>query len=60
VQIRWQRLSRELAAADGPTVEVMPVEEIPERLAFYEPCSADDYARRIAARQAGVATRMVG
>jgi hypothetical protein len=60
VQIRWQRLSRELTAADGPTVEVMPIAEIPERLAFYEPCSADDYAQRIAARQAGVATRMVG
>jgi hypothetical protein len=60
VQIRWQRLSRELTAADGPTVEVMPIAEIPERLAFYEPCSASDYADRIAARQAGVATRMVG
>jgi hypothetical protein len=60
VQIRWQRLSRELTAADGPRVEVMPVAEIPERLAFYEPIGAGDYAARIAARQAGVAARMVG
>ncbi len=60
VQIRWQRLSRELTPADGPQVEVMPVDEIPDRLAFYEPCEASDYANRIAARQAGVAARMVG
>ncbi len=60
VQIRWQRLSRELTPADGPQVELMPVDEIPDRLAFYEPCEASDYANRIAARQAGVAARMVG
>ncbi|GIH07135.1 hypothetical protein Rhe02_52020 [Rhizocola hellebori] len=60
VQLRWQRLSRELTAADGPQVEVMPIAEVPERLAFYRARGADDFAARIAARQAGVATRMVG
>ena len=62
VQLRWQRLARDLAEADGPTVEVLPVAEIPARLPFYSQAreSQSQYAQRIAARQAAVATRMLG
>ncbi len=59
VQIRWQRLSRDLGAADGPKVEVVPVDEIASRLPYFQPREADEWRQRIAARQAGVAARMV-
>ncbi len=61
VQIRWQRLTRDLKPGDGPTVEVMPAGEIPARLPYYEQArlSPPEYARRIAARQAAVAERML-
>ena len=29
LQIRWQRTSREFTAADGPSVEVVPFDEVP-------------------------------
>jgi hypothetical protein len=58
LQLRWQRLSRTLAESDGPAVELMPVDEIPQRLPHYEP--ATDYQARIAARQIAVASRMLG
>jgi hypothetical protein len=62
VQLRWQRLTRDLAAADGPSVEVLPVAEIPARLPFYEKAmeTQAQYAQRIAARQAACAERMLG
>jgi hypothetical protein len=62
VQIRWQRLSRELKPDDGPEVEVVDVDELAARLPFYEQArvTPEDYAERIAARQAAVASRMVG
>jgi hypothetical protein len=61
VQLRWQRLTRDLTAADGPAVEVMPVAEIPARLPYYDQAreNQSQYARRIAARQAAVAERML-
>ncbi|MGZ4541592.1 MAG: hypothetical protein ACXVXI_00430 [Mycobacteriaceae bacterium] len=61
VQIRWQRVSRELGAADGPEVEVMGFDELPRRLPFYEQSTrnAADYTARIAARQVAVANRML-
>lgn len=58
LQLRWQRLSRDLTAADGPAVELMPVAEVPQRLPYYE--RATDYQARIAARQTAVASRMLG
>jgi hypothetical protein len=58
LQLRWQRLSRDLTPADGPTVELMPVGEIPARLPYYE--RAADYQARIATRQTAVAARMLG
>jgi hypothetical protein len=62
VQLRWQRLSRALGPEDGPRAEVVPVGELPERLAFYHESrvSHAEYRDRIAARQAAVAQRMLG
>jgi hypothetical protein len=62
VQLRWQRLSRELTAADGPGVELVGVDDLAERLPFYDEAriSPLEYTARIAARQAAVGTRMVG
>jgi len=62
VQIRWQRLSRELKPADGPEVEVMPVDDLPQRLPYHAESriTPDEYAERIAVRQAATADRMLG
>jgi hypothetical protein len=62
VQIRWQRLVRELKPEDGPEVEVMRVDDLPQRLPFYGEArvSPQEYAERIAARQAAAADRMLG
>jgi hypothetical protein len=62
VQIRWQRLTRELTPADGPTVAVVPYAEIGTRLPYYEHArvSPQEWRTRIAARQAAVAERMLG
>jgi hypothetical protein len=62
VQIRWQRLTRDLTAADGPRAEVVSVASLPDRLPVYEQAriTPAEYRARIAARQAAVANRMVG
>ena len=62
VQLRWQRLTRELTPEDGPSVEVLPVADLPDALPCYAQarCPAAEYAARIAARQAAVAERMLG
>jgi hypothetical protein len=62
VQLRWQRLTRDLDDADGPRAEVVPVARLSELLPYYEQAriSSAEYRARIAARQAAVATRMVG
>ncbi len=62
LQIRWQRLERELGPADGPTVELVPVDQLADRLPFHAEAqiTPTEYAARIAARQQAVATRMVG
>jgi hypothetical protein len=62
VQIRWQRLSRELESKDGPTVEVMGFDDLPDALPFHaeQQITPAEYRERIAARQAAVATRMLG
>lgn len=58
---RWQRLGRDLTAADGPTVEVIGFDEIPDRLPHYETnrVTPEEYTARIAARQVGIARRMI-
>ncbi len=62
VQIRWQRLTRDLKPDDGPVVEVVGVDDVARRLPYYESARAtpQEYAERIAARQAAVAERMLG
>jgi hypothetical protein len=62
VQIRWQRLSRELGPDDGPQVEVAPVADLEGMLPYYRQAQVtpSQYAKRIAARQSAVASRMLG
>jgi hypothetical protein len=62
MQIRWQRLSRDLGPGDGPQAEVVPFAGLPGVLPFYQEARVTpaDYAARIAARQAAVAARMLG
>ncbi|MEU8899135.1 hypothetical protein [Nocardia sp. NPDC048505] len=62
VQFRWQRVARDMKPEDGPTVEVVSVDDIPQRLPFYEQAriTPEDWRARIAARQQAVAERMQG
>jgi len=62
VQIRWQRLTRDLTEEDGPRVEVVPFGEVAGRLPYYDEArvSPEQWRARIAARQAAVAERMLG
>ncbi|MGH3736879.1 MAG: hypothetical protein ACRDT6_14910 [Micromonosporaceae bacterium] len=62
LQLRWQRLARDLEPSDGPAVEVVDVDELPRRLPYHEEgrVTPGQWAQRIAARQAAVADRMLG
>jgi hypothetical protein len=62
VQIRWQRLTRDLGPQDGPEVEVVPFADLAAALPYYEQArvTPGEFAERIAARQAAVAERMLG
>jgi hypothetical protein len=62
VQLRWQRLTRELGETDGPLVAVVPAARLSELLPYYEQAriTSGEYRARIAARQAAVANRMLG
>jgi len=62
VQLRWQRLTRPLEPADGPAAEVVDLAGLAGRLPYYDQAraGAEEYRARIAARQAGVADRMLG
>jgi hypothetical protein len=62
VQLRWQRLTRDLGPADGPTAEVVRFDDLATLLPYHEQArvTAKEHAERIAARQAAVATRMLG
>jgi hypothetical protein len=62
VQLRWQRLARDLAPDDGPEVSVVPFSELPRRLPFYDSARMSEiqWRARIAARQAAIAERMLG
>jgi hypothetical protein len=61
MMLRWQRLSRGLTADDGPTVEVVPFDDVPKHLPHYESnrVTPEEYTARIAARQVGIARRMI-
>ncbi len=59
IMLRWQQLSRELSATDGPVVEIVKVDEVPDRVPGLVGLTDDEYAERIAARQRSVARRMI-
>ncbi len=62
VQIRWQRLTRDLTPQDGPRVSVVPFAGIGDLLPYYRQArvSPARWRARIAARQAAIAERMLG
>jgi hypothetical protein len=62
LQFRWQRVSRELTAADGPRVDLVDIDAVPQHLPYYEDnkISAQDWQARIALRQQQIQNRMVG
>ncbi|HEY0904428.1 MAG TPA: hypothetical protein VGE14_11115 [Marmoricola sp.] len=61
MMLRWQRLERTLDATDGPTVEVVAFDEVRTRLPHFESnrVTPEEYTARIAARQVGIARRMI-
>ena len=59
MMLRWQRVARPLTATDGPQVEVVAFDEVASRLPFDQTVSAEEYTARIAARQVGIARRMI-
>lgn len=62
LQFRWQRVSRELTEADGPTVELVDLAKIEAALPYYEnnKIAHEDWRQRIALRQKQIANRMLG
>ncbi|HEU5032613.1 MAG TPA: hypothetical protein VFV01_47370 [Spirillospora sp.] len=62
LQFRWQRLTRDLTPADGPTAEIVKFDELPRVLPHYEDqrVTPGEWKERIAARQVAVARRMLG
>jgi len=61
MMLRWQRLERDLTEQDGPQVEVVAFDDIAQHLPYYEAnqVSPEQYSARIAARQVGIARRMI-
>jgi hypothetical protein len=61
LQFRWQRTSRALTEADGPTAEVIDFDAIPERLPYFDhnTISSANFRSRIALRQKQIGLRMV-
>ncbi len=62
LQFRWQRVSRELTEADGPTVELVDLAKVEAALPYYESnkITQEDWRQRIALRQKQIANRMLG
>jgi hypothetical protein len=62
LQFRWQRVSRQLDEADGPTVELVDLDAIPGTLPYFDhnKISEEDWRTRIALRQIQIAARMLG
>lgn len=59
IMLRWQQLTRDLTAADGPAVEIVKVDQVPSHLPTLAGLSEAEYADRITARQRAVARRML-
>ncbi|MDH6196180.1 hypothetical protein M2272_002823 [Mycobacterium frederiksbergense] len=62
LQFRWQRVSRELTEADGPSIEIVDIDQIASVLPYYDSnkISEQDWRERIALRQKQIGERMVG
>jgi len=62
LQFRWQRVSRKLTEADGPTVDLVDFDAIPAALPHFahNKISDEDWRTRIALRQTQIAARMLG
>jgi hypothetical protein len=62
LQFRWQRVSRELTEADGPTLELVDLDAVAGKLPYYDhnKISEDDWRQRIALRHKLIGNRMVG
>jgi hypothetical protein len=62
LQFRWQRVSRELTEADGPTAELVDIDQVAAALPYHESnkISDEDWQARIALRQKQIGERMVG
>lgn len=62
LQFRWQRTSREILPEDGPTMQIVKTADVPGLLPYYEKntVTPEEWSARIAARQLGVAQRMIG
>ncbi|GLE53400.1 hypothetical protein [Mycobacterium montefiorense] len=62
LQFRWQRVSRELTDADGPTVELVDLDAVASKLPYFEhnKISEDDWRARIALRHQQIQARMLG
>ena len=60
MMLRWQQLTRDLTQdADGPTIQVVALADVPQHLPHTTPLTTEEYAARIAARQRSVARRMI-
>jgi hypothetical protein len=61
MMLRWQRLGRDLTAADGPRVDVVPFDELFARVPALEAqrVTPEEFAARIESRQVGIARRMI-
>jgi hypothetical protein len=59
IMLRWQRLERDLTEADGPTVQVVHVDDTSRLLPGLTGLTSGAYAARIGARQRAVARRMI-
>jgi len=59
VQLRWQRLTRDLRPEDGPSVQVVPVSAVADCLPYDQRVTPSQWTERIAARQAACAMRML-
>jgi hypothetical protein len=62
LQFRWQRVSRQLTDADGPTVELVDFDAVPAALPYFadNKISDEQWRARIALRQTQIAARMLG
>jgi hypothetical protein len=62
LQFRWQRVSRQLTDADGPTVELVDLDAVASKLPYFEhnKISDDDWRARITLRQQQIQARMLG